>query len=346
MTNNLQQPFFSIIIPAYNVEKYIKNTINSVVNQKFQDYELIIIEDCSTDSTLSIIENYVKSNEKIKIIKQPENSTQHVARIDGVAAAQGLYILFLDGDDSFTENAFAILNEYIITNPNFDFYEFGYIRMPSSVVVLPLSVDENRFHSFFYKKKYPLHTVWNRVYETNILKKAFSSMKRIRINQGVEDYYESVVISYYSKKYTIIKKVIINYSIGIGISTTYKCYDAIIAYLDSTIFMIGLVEEFLKINDFQINLDNVMYRYMSFAIKNYFITQKDNNEKNKLFQILPNYFSIPLILKYLESSCSKYFFKNKELKSSKDYRLGRFLLFPIRKIKYFISQTRALIKKN
>lgn len=89
-------PFFSVVIPVYNREKLISSTIQSVLNQSFADYELIIVDDGSTDGTKKAIESY--ENSKIKYIYQ-ENGERGKARNTGVKNAIGSYVFFLDSDD-------------------------------------------------------------------------------------------------------------------------------------------------------------------------------------------------------------------------------------------------------
>ena len=97
---NANKPRFSIIICAYNIESYIKRAINSVLNQTFNDYELIVADDCSTDDTLKIVREL--GNDKIKILKTEINTgTAGGTRNLGLKEAIGEYILFLDGDDTF-----------------------------------------------------------------------------------------------------------------------------------------------------------------------------------------------------------------------------------------------------
>jgi Glycosyltransferases involved in cell wall biogenesis len=113
--------FFSIIIPAYNAEKYIDRAVKSVLDQKFNDYELIIVNDGSIDKTADIIEEYAKNNKEIKIINHDKNESLHIVRMDGVNNSNGQYILFLDADDYFTNDALNILEKEIKKNPDYDF---------------------------------------------------------------------------------------------------------------------------------------------------------------------------------------------------------------------------------
>ena len=88
----------SVIIPAYNTEEYIENCIQSVINQTYQDYEIIVVNDGSTDRTLEKIKNCQKKNDKIKII-DIKNHGQGYARNKALKQAEGDYVLFLDSDD-------------------------------------------------------------------------------------------------------------------------------------------------------------------------------------------------------------------------------------------------------
>lgn len=87
----------SIIVPVYNIEKFIRETIETVNNQTYKNWELIFINDCSTDNSAKIIQEYV--NDKIKLINQEENAGAAMARNRGMQEAKGKYIAFLDGDD-------------------------------------------------------------------------------------------------------------------------------------------------------------------------------------------------------------------------------------------------------
>ena len=89
----------SVIIPVYNVEKYLEECLNSIVNQTFKDIEIICVNDCSTDNSLSILEEYAKKDNRIKIINLKQNIKQGGARNKGLDIAQGEYIMFVDSDD-------------------------------------------------------------------------------------------------------------------------------------------------------------------------------------------------------------------------------------------------------
>lgn len=101
----------TIIVPVYNVEQYIEECLLSIINQKTDyNYEVIIIDDGSTDKTTDIIKSNFKT-ERIKLLKQ-DNAGQSVARNKGISLSQGKYIMFVDGDDILLPNAIEnMMNE-------------------------------------------------------------------------------------------------------------------------------------------------------------------------------------------------------------------------------------------
>ena len=97
----MHTPVISISMPAYNVEKYIGEAIESILAQTFTDWELIIVDDCSKDKTLAIASEYAAKDSRIRIIKRNENSgSVRLPRLDGVMAAHGTYICAIDSDDA------------------------------------------------------------------------------------------------------------------------------------------------------------------------------------------------------------------------------------------------------
>lgn len=94
----------SVIIPVYNVEKYLSECLHSICNQTFEDLEIICVNDGSTDNSLNILQNYAKKDLRIKIITQ-ENKGLGCARNVGLAHATGEYIVFIDSDDFLFENS-------------------------------------------------------------------------------------------------------------------------------------------------------------------------------------------------------------------------------------------------
>lgn len=110
---------FSIIIPAYNCEKYIGSAIESVLNQAGFEKEIIIVNDGSTDKTLNICEHYSEKNKCIKLINKNNSGVSETRNI-GIKNSSGDYIIFLDADDKLSEGALEKYNSLILENDNPD----------------------------------------------------------------------------------------------------------------------------------------------------------------------------------------------------------------------------------
>lgn len=94
----------SVIIPVYNVEKYLESCLESIKSQTFTDYELILINDGSTDESVAIMRRYAKTDARIRIISQ-SNRGVSAARNLGLSVAEGEYVLFVDSDDTILPDA-------------------------------------------------------------------------------------------------------------------------------------------------------------------------------------------------------------------------------------------------
>lgn len=97
--NNSEFPVVSVIMPAFNMQKFIEEAIRSVINQTFTDWELLVIDDCSDDSTCSIVERLAAEDERITLIKNENNIGVAAARNRGLDLCRGSYVAFLDSDD-------------------------------------------------------------------------------------------------------------------------------------------------------------------------------------------------------------------------------------------------------
>ena len=109
----------TIGIPVYNSEKYLKETLESALSQTFPSIEYLIMDDCSTDTSMAIVQEYQQTHprgEHIRIIHQPRNMGIGIARNRIIDEAQGQYLYFLDADDLITPDAISLLHENAIQN--------------------------------------------------------------------------------------------------------------------------------------------------------------------------------------------------------------------------------------
>lgn len=168
------KPFFSLIIPIYNAEAFLRKCLNSILNQNFFSFEVICVNDGSNDTSQNICLDYVRKDNRIKLYNQ-HNQGVSAARNMGIDHAEGEYIVFIDSDDWIDHDFLDNLHTHlIISNPDILFYGF-YEDMPS--LVNPVLFDEI---SGFYQNPgegiYQLEKIrrfgyaWCKVFKTSIIK--------------------------------------------------------------------------------------------------------------------------------------------------------------------------------
>lgn len=121
----MQKDLVSIIVPVYNNANFLNETIKTVSEQTYENWELIFIDDCSKDDGTKIIEKAIKENLKIKLIKLKENSGAAVARNTGIENAKGKYVAFLDADDLWEKEKLEKQIKFMQEN-NYEFTFTGY----------------------------------------------------------------------------------------------------------------------------------------------------------------------------------------------------------------------------
>lgn len=112
----MNNPKISVVMPVYNSEKYLRESIESILNQTFRDFELIIIDDCSTDNSIKIVESY--NDKRIKIFQNEKNIGTVKTRNIGLKKAKGKYIAVMDSDDISLPDRFDYQLTYLVFNPH------------------------------------------------------------------------------------------------------------------------------------------------------------------------------------------------------------------------------------
>lgn len=132
---------FSVVIPIYNKEDYIARAIKSILRQTHQDFELIIVDDGSTDSGVNVVKKF--EDKRIKIIQQPNRGVS-AARNKGIYLANNDYICFLDADDEWKSNFLDTINSLIKEYPNGGAYATGYELVTESLkTISPKNISGN-----------------------------------------------------------------------------------------------------------------------------------------------------------------------------------------------------------
>ena len=212
----------TIILPVYNVEKYLPQCLDSIINQTFKDFECICVNDGSTDSSLSILQEYASRDNRIKIINQ-KNGGSSVARNTGIKNVNTKYITFIDSDDWIAENYLEILYNKIeetnadIVRASYKFYFQEENSYKSAKIREIHKINTNSNIERLYKG-YAGAFVWAKIYKTSLIKD-----NNIWFYEGftAEDCPFSSLVYLYSKKIIFISDELLFYR-KYGLSITAK----------------------------------------------------------------------------------------------------------------------------
>ena len=251
----------SVIIPVFNTEKYLTNCINSILGQTLKDIEIICINDCSTDNSLKILQDFSKQDIRIRIIDLKENKGVSNARNTGIDLAQGEYIYFIDSDDWIDANYLEEMlkkikevNSDVIINANFvNEYEnetrkaYGKFNF--------ITRDFESFDSKTVQRFFP-PVIWTRLYKREYIEKYHFRFPIIKC--GAEDIYFAYACDLIQKKSYIFK----------GPYYHYCQHQTSAIHLKERGF--HYIESFKSLYDFlndnNINLDNIKLFYVESLI--------------------------------------------------------------------------------
>ena len=148
-------PKFSIIIPVYNVEKYLKKCLDSVFNQTYKDYEVIVVNDGTKDNSMDIVKDY-----DVKVINQ-KNQGLSAARNAGVKKATGEYLIFLDSDDYWKKGLLKELSKSLKNNPDLIRFQINEVYEDGKTISYPEESFTNLSGPDAFKKIVKYHFVEN-----------------------------------------------------------------------------------------------------------------------------------------------------------------------------------------
>ncbi len=205
---NKKTPFFSVCVPVYNVENYLRTCLDSVLNQTEQDFEIILIDDGSTDNSTAICDEYVeKYPEKISAYHKI-NEGQFIARFSAISHAKGKYLLFLDSDDFFESNAFEVLKK-AIEQFDVDLVLFGYKRYLHGKYISECVNDYEHEQVFnkttkveLYKDivaKNSLNAIWQKCVRKDLVVITDDVFNYVGLNQGEDKLFSLSILDNASK---------------------------------------------------------------------------------------------------------------------------------------------------
>ena len=205
------QPLISVIVPAYNLAHYITDCIDSIEKQTYSNFEIIIIDDGSTDETKNVCEKLAKTYSNIRVILQKNQGISAVRNL-GIQESQGQYLSFIDGDDQIKETFLEHLYQRLITDSS-DIAVCGYqeIRASSCLDFVPSAQvldSKTALTNYFIKQQDLDILIWNKLYKKSLFQdfniqypvgqvhednlttyKLFAKAKKISYLDSVEYYY-------------------------------------------------------------------------------------------------------------------------------------------------------------
>lgn len=198
---------FSIIVPIYNAKNYIHKCIDSILSQNSKDYELLLVDDGSTDGCSSICDEYAENNHQIRVIHK-ENGGVVSSRNTGIKEARGEYILYVDADDWVAENWMEVISEQIYSTPEKpDIVVIGSIgiyndrQTPHIINTTEGFYDRSRLETEIFprlisdKRRYIddaviLPAPWNKAYKRELLEKHHCYDEGIRLGEDTAFVFE------------------------------------------------------------------------------------------------------------------------------------------------------------
>ena len=271
----------SILVPIYNVEKYLSRCIESVLSQDFTDYELILVDDGSPDKSGYICDEYAKKYpDRIKVIHK-KNGGLISARYCGVKEATGNYYIFLDSDDTLKPQAISTLYEYIKSG-GYDIVRGMAVKVDMNGKEYPLEKyniskgeisGKGKFSEALYKGEVAPY-LWGSIYRASLFNdEVYQTTIKKKINVG-EDWVTNMIISLKVEKCLIVSDIVYNY------------YNNSSSYMSSYVMSNEYLDKiYLILNEYHIyNNENIKkYRPIKESldyIKSFFIPElKFSNDK-------------------------------------------------------------------
>lgn len=169
---SMENPLLSIVTPVYNVATYLTDSLRSILQQEFRDFELILIDDGSTDGSGAICDEFGAQDDRIRIVHQA-NGGLSVARNTGIALARGAYITFVDSDDTISPDLYLKNMKILHENPSIDLIEFPvFVDYGSPKQRLwrkgPHHYKGITFEAWFKEKGYNHMYAWNKIFRRNL----------------------------------------------------------------------------------------------------------------------------------------------------------------------------------
>lgn len=309
----------SIIIPVFNVEKYISRCLDSILNQTFQDFEIILVNDQATDNSIRIAESYAEKDSRIRILHNEENSGAAWSRMIGYSNANGNYITFCDPDDFLPKDALESLYNGIVQDENIDICIGNYQRVfpdgsKSHIYENHLKYGQDKRGLAKSTLKYETpHYLWNKIYKAELFKNQ-DIITYKHFSKSSDEFLFFQILQNCNKAVTINKVVYYYYDNNQSASYNKGTIEALKAMIISQQYVENLYKE---TNDFKPLIQKIKTnKYAKFVI----VAGTDKKLLKMIFDNKIDYLFTP-------QNLLKHFYKRKALKVFFTYLKARVISF-------------------
>ncbi len=203
----------SIIMPIYNDSKYIHKSIESILNQTYKDFELILVDDGSSDDSLDICYAYAKRDNRVVVLHK-ENGGVSSARNAGIMKSSGEYLRFVDADDILPNDSLQRLMAPVLTNRNIDLvvgrFESNDTAIYQGNDIYGLkNCEEFQRHFMLYMRSFYYGVVWNKLYRYDIIRK--NDIQFDELINWSEDFFFNMQYYQYSKAFYYVNDTVYRY---------------------------------------------------------------------------------------------------------------------------------------
>ena len=216
--------YFSILVPVYNQVGKMDRCVESIRAQGFKDFEVIMVDDGSTDGSYEMLQGFAVEDDRIRICRHDKNSSLTGARYTGMREASGEVIVFLDSDDYLSDNALEVLYERF-SSTDADIVRFGFAFEPEGREEKPV-VIKDALASLSDGSLSP--SIWKNAYRKNVIEELLAHTEPFYCNMG-EDVYFSHIFYTFGKKFDRIDDILYHYQVDTGMSSVEKAmaYDVV-----------------------------------------------------------------------------------------------------------------------
>lgn len=238
-TSELKHPRFSVVVPVYNSESTIRRCASSILNQNYDNIEVIFIDDGSSDGSYELLKCLEKNDSRVKIIHKEKNESLLCARITGMKNSIGEYIIFVDSDDYLGNDALDVLNNKL-EGHGVDILEYGYYSEPDKKLFSENVEFVDCVNNILKQKSN--HSVWKKCYSKKLVERLLQESEEFYCNMS-EDEYFSVLMFDLADSYDYVIDGIYHYMTCNGMSKTKNMS---MTMLDNAITSINNKDYYLK----------------------------------------------------------------------------------------------------